>query len=173
MTMFIEQLRGMILRDLQTLRNELLAYAEDERQIWALPPGVNNSAGTLALHLTGNLRHYIGACFGGTGYERDRQREFEVRNLPLEELLSEIDRTMADVNTALAALSETAREETYPLEVGGVKLQTSEFLFHLAVHLGYHLGQLDGHRRTVTGKNRSVRALNVRDLSSARTSAAD
>ena len=28
-----------------------------------------------------------------------------------------------------------------------MKLQTGEFLFHLAVHLGYHLGQIDYHRR--------------------------
>jgi hypothetical protein len=75
---------------------------------------------------------------------------------------------MAEVNTALDMMDESALMTLYPLEVGGVKLQTGEFLLHLAVHLGYHLGQVDYHRRTVTGIGQSVRALNVGDLATAR-----
>ena len=41
-------------RELASLRDELLAYP-DERMIWALPPGLPNSAGTLTLHLVGNV----------------------------------------------------------------------------------------------------------------------
>ena len=33
--------------------------------IWALPPGLPNSGSTLALHVAGNLRHYVGAVLGG------------------------------------------------------------------------------------------------------------
>lgn len=40
-------------RELGSLRRELEAYP-DEELLWALPPGLPNSAGTLALHLTGN-----------------------------------------------------------------------------------------------------------------------
>ena len=32
-----------------------------------------------------------------------------------------------------------------------VQLITSDFLIHLTSHLSYHLGQLDYHRRIVTG----------------------
>ena len=42
-------------RDLRTLRRELEAYP-DERQIWEAVPALPNSAGTLALHLAGNLQ---------------------------------------------------------------------------------------------------------------------
>jgi uncharacterized damage-inducible protein DinB len=167
--MLTEQLKGMMLRELKTLRNELLAF-EDERQIWSVPPGTTNSAGTLALHLTGNLRHYLGSQFGGTGYLRDRDREFQARDIPRTDLLADIDDAMAEVTTALDAMNEGALGEPYPQEVGGVGLQTGEFLLHLAVHLGYHLGQVDYHRRTVTGSGRVVRALNIRDLSTARAS---
>ncbi len=170
--MLIEQLKGMMLRELKTLRNELLAF-EDERQIWAMPPGISNSAGTLALHLTGNLRHYIGSPFGGTGYVRDRDREFEARDIPRPELLADIDSAMSEVTTALDAMDRTALEEPYPLEVGGVNLRTGEFLLHLTAHLGYHLGQVDYHRRAVTGSGQSVRALGVQDLCTAPSAGRD
>jgi hypothetical protein len=35
---------------------------------------------------------------------------------------------------------------------------------HLAVHLGYHLGQIDYHRRAVTGDSASVDALSLQPL---------
>ena len=73
-------------RELRTLRRELEAYP-DERQLWQEVPGLPNSAGTLALHLTGNLQHYIGACWGGTGYVRNRDAEFGQRDVPRSELL--------------------------------------------------------------------------------------
>lgn len=170
--MLTEQLKSLILRELKTLRQELLAYG-DEEQIWAEPPGVNNSAGTLALHLAGNLRHYLGSRFGGTGYVRDREREFAARGVPREELLAGIDAAAAEVETALEAVTGETLEEPYPLEVGGVRLQTGDFLLHLAVHLGYHLGQVDYHRRTVTGATRGVGALSVRDLTTAAAGGGD
>jgi uncharacterized damage-inducible protein DinB len=164
--MITDELKGLIARELLALRNGLLAY-EDAGQIWDRPPGVNNSSGNLALHLTGNLRHYIGAQLGGTGYVRDREREFTARGIPLAELLEGIDSAIAEVGRTLDGLAEADLDQPYPLEVGGVSIRTGEFLLHLAVHLGYHLGQLDYHRRTVSGSDRSVRALNVRDLTTA------
>jgi len=41
----------------------LRAY-RDEYELWVCPDGIVNSTGTLALHLTGNLMHYIGAVLG-------------------------------------------------------------------------------------------------------------
>ncbi|MDT8341697.1 MAG: hypothetical protein RQ751_09320, partial [Longimicrobiales bacterium] len=76
--MTIGHLRAILLRDLAALRRELLAYP-DESQIWALPPGAPNSAGTLALHMAGNLHHFVGAVLGGEGYVRDREAEFADR----------------------------------------------------------------------------------------------
>lgn len=56
----VDSIRRILLRDLRSLREELAAY-DDERLIWVLPPYLKNSAGTLAMHLVGNLRHFIGA----------------------------------------------------------------------------------------------------------------
>ena len=46
---------AIICRELKTIELELAAYASDD-QVWALPPGLPNSGGTLALHAAGNLQ---------------------------------------------------------------------------------------------------------------------
>jgi hypothetical protein len=39
---------------------------------------------------------------------------------------------------------------------------------HLVTHLAYHLGQLDYHRRLVTGQAGQIGAVSVKELSTAR-----
>src|SRR5437764_673264 len=87
---------GILVRDLRALRREVEAFA-DERDLWRVPPGIGNSAGTLALHLAGNIRHYIGAVLGGTGYVRDRDAEFALRDVPRTDLLADIDAALVAV----------------------------------------------------------------------------
>jgi hypothetical protein len=43
-----------------------------------------------------------------------------------------------------------------------------ELLIHLAVHLGYHLGQVDYHRRLVTGRGETTRMMAIPELRTAR-----
>ena len=74
-------LASILTRELECLRRELLQY-ENERDLWQTPAGVTNSAGTLVLHVTGNLQHYVGAVLGSSGYERDRPSEFAARDVP-------------------------------------------------------------------------------------------
>jgi uncharacterized damage-inducible protein DinB len=145
-------------RELATVRDELLAYP-DSAAIWTLPAGLPNSAGTLALHIAGNLRWFIGAQLGGGAYVRDRDAEFNARNVPREDLIRQVESAADEVTRALAQLDPSRLDQPFPLEVGGVKLPTGRFIGHLAVHLAYHLGQLDYHRRIVTGVNKSVGAL--------------
>lgn len=145
-------------RELATVRDELLAYP-DTASIWALPAGLPNSAGTLALHIAGNLRWFIGAQLGGSGYVRDREAEFSQRNVDRDTLVRQVEAASDEVTRALAMLDDARLEQPYPQEVGGVRLPTGRFIGHLAVHLGYHLGQLDYHRRIVTGTNKSLGAL--------------
>lgn len=163
MSQTIDVLRRILLRDLDTLRRELEAYPREE-QIWSAPPGVPNSAGTLALHLAGNLHHYVGAVLGGTGYVRDRPAEFGDRDLPRSVLLERVAATRETVDRVLADLDEERLTERYPVEVGGGTLSTGRFLMHLTVHFGYHLGQLDYHRRIVTENPEGVGAQAVGEL---------
>ena len=60
MDQLLETITEIFDRDIQKVINEVSKY-ENEDDLWILPSGINNSAGTLALHLAGNLQHFIGA----------------------------------------------------------------------------------------------------------------
>lgn len=133
-------------RYLRTLRSEIESYA-DEQALWRLAPGISNSAGTLALHLLGNLQHYVGAVLGNTGYLRDRDAEFSRRNVPREEILTEIDRTAEVIRQVVPSLTAESLASDYPVEVAGRRMTTGYHLIHLTAHFAYHLGQINYHRR--------------------------
>jgi hypothetical protein len=140
----------VLLRDLAALEKEIVSY-KNEADIWRILEGTSNSAGTLCLHLCGNLQHFIGAVLGGTGYERNRDAEFSLRNVPREKLLEEIRLAVQAVGN-LPSLDAGAMQATYPLKVWDKEVATGFFLVHLAGHFNYHLGQINYHRR-VLNKN--------------------
>lgn len=162
-----EIVQGLLLGQLRTLRRELEAYP-DERAIWQEVPGLPNSAGTLALHLSGNLQHYFGARLGGTGYVRDRPAEFSRRDLPRAALLAEVEAAADAVTRGLGRLRPEALNADYPEVVVGMRIRTDEYLVHLLTHCAFHLGQLDYHRRAATGDSAGVQPVNPKELSTAR-----
>lgn len=139
-------------RDLTKLKNELKSYKE-EADIWKIQDGISNSAGTLAIHLIGNLNHYIGANMGNTGYERDKEGEFTLRDIPLEEILMQIEETRQVITKALLEFPEDWFYRKYPLEEFGYPMTYEYFMTHLVGHLNYHLGQINYHRRLLTTDN--------------------
>ena len=144
--MVLETLQKLFKRDLKKLRQEITSY-NDERYLWKVEKSIANSAGNLCLHLVGNLNAYIGAEIGKTGYIRQRDLEFSQKNVPKEELVRMIENTIKVVAEGLNELNEIDLEKEYPLLVFKEKTSTGYFLIHLAVHLGYHLGQVNYHRR--------------------------
>lgn len=162
--------KALLLRELATLRREIEAYP-DERQIWALPPGLPNSAGTLTLHLCGNIQHFIGARLGHTGYVRDRPAEFARRDVARAELIAEIDATEHAVSRGFAALTAETLKADFPDVLVGHVYQTEDFIIHLATHCGFHLGQVDYHRRVVTGDAKSVGPMDMKQMLTARPQA--
>lgn len=156
----------ILTRDLRALRRELEAYA-DERDIWRIQPGISNSAGNLALHLAGNLQYFIGTVLNGTGYVRDRDAEFNRRDVPRAELLRQVDAAIAAV-ALLSRVSDADLAKPFPLPVAGVTLATGEFMIHLAAHFTWHLGQIDYHRRLLTGQAGAIRAVLPTELASAK-----
>jgi hypothetical protein len=152
-------------RDLRALAREVEAYP-DERDLWAQVPGVSNVAGTLVLHLAGNLQYYIGAVLGRSGYVRDRPAEFARRDVPRSELLREIEVARSTVARALGSAVDI--DHDFPEPIAGKRVRTGDYLVHLATHFAYHLGQLDYHRRIVTGHDKGIDAMRPIELSSAR-----
>ena len=159
----LSTLQTVILRELGAVRRTVEAYPDDAT-LWAERPGLPNVGGTLVLHLAGNLQHYLGAVLGRSGYRRDRDAEFSRRDVPRAVLLGEIDAAREAVQRGMAAVSDDILAVPYPEPIAGRTVATGDFLVQLATHLAYHLGQLDYHRRVVTGDRRSISAVAVAEL---------
>ena len=136
----------IFLRDLNKLKTEITSY-KDENKIWEVNGEIKNSAGNLCLHVCGNLQHFIGEVLGNSGYVRKRDEEFSRKNVPVEELMKEIDTTIFVVGQTLKKLDEKKLDEIFPINVFGYEMTTGYFLIHLTTHLNYHLGQINYHRR--------------------------
>jgi uncharacterized damage-inducible protein DinB len=97
--------------------------------------------------LIGNLNAFIGAEFGKTGFVRHRELEFSIKDIPQANLVKQVEDTILVVEHALNQITEDQLEIEYPVQVFAEKMTTGFFLVHLAAHLGYHLGQINYHRR--------------------------
>ncbi len=135
-------------RDLIKLKEEINLYKE-ESTLWILKGDIFNTAGNLCLHLTGNLKHFIGSTLGNTGYVRDRDSEFALKNIPRKDLIADIDNTIKIVIDTINKMPDADFEKTFPLEKHGKIITTENMLIHLFGHLNYHLGQINFHRRLV------------------------
>ena len=134
------------LRDLNKLKEEIQLY-KNENDLWKVESEIQNSAGTLTLHLIGNLKHFIGAQIGITGYVRNRDREFSDRNISREKLILEIEETISIVKTVLPTVKDEDFSKEFPVEMYGAKRNTGYILLSLSTHFCYHLGQINYHRR--------------------------
>ena len=152
------ELTRFFLRELACLRRELEAYP-DEDLIWHVPSGAPNSSGTLALHLSGNIQHYIGAILGGNDYARDRDAEFTTRGLSRADLLDHVAAAERTVSAILPQIHDSSLTEPFSEPMRGVTLSKREAFLHVAMHLAYHIGQVDYHRRLVTGDSSGVDAV--------------
>jgi uncharacterized damage-inducible protein DinB len=77
-----------------------------DEQFWRNPFPYGNDIGHLVLHLTGNLNHYIGAHIAGTGYVRDRDREFTETACPTK------DETLQQFDRAITMVVHTIRKQS-------------------------------------------------------------
>jgi hypothetical protein len=152
-------------RELAAVRRSIEAYPDDV-SLWAERPGLPNAGGTLVLHIAGNLQHFLGAVLGGSGYRRNREAEFTRRGVPRAVLLAEIAAAAAAIDRGLAPLADTdeALVQPYPERIAGRVVATGDYIVHLAAHLAYHLGQLDYHRRVVTGDRQGIGAIAPAEL---------
>src|SRR5471030_3162001 len=134
-------------RDLLKLRDEINNF-KDKQNIWKNTDGVTNSAGTLVLHLLGNLNFTVGTQLGGTGYVRNREQEFSLTGVPREKLVADIEKTIEVVKYSFETVDQAKLDETYPLEMAG-KHSTGWYLTFFYGHFTYHLGQVNYLRRVL------------------------
>jgi len=136
-------------RDLNRLLKEIDQYTMEE-ELWILNGEIKNSAGNLALHICGNLQHFIGAILGNTGYIRERENEFSDKNIPVSVIKDRIATTIEVVKATLEELDPELLASAYPHEVFGHSMSTQYFIQHLYGHLNYHIGQINYHRRIIS-----------------------
>lgn len=142
----LEHFQILFDRDLKKLAQEIAAF-QNQDNLWKKQGAIPNSAGNLCLHLVGNLNTYLGANLAGTGYVRQRDLEFSMTHVPRQELLEQIEQTRLVVGHALKKLTLPDLDAPYPVQVFDFPMTTGYFLMHLAMHLSYHLGQINYHRR--------------------------
>lgn len=140
--------KDLYVRDLSKLREEINLY-ENEDDLWLTEGEIKNSGGNLALHLTGNLQHFVGHILSGTNYVRQRDFEFNGRVSKVE-LVEQVDTTIDVIKSFFDSASEESYTKDYPLEVFGHKMTCFYFLSHFLGHLNYHLGQVNYHRRILS-----------------------
>ena len=121
-----------ILKCLDELENE---------QVWWRPNENSNSIGNLVLHLCGNVRQWIFTGLGRNEDIRNRQEEFDQREMiPKEKLREKLIHTMELVRPVI---------ENVPVEelLNIRSVQTFEetgltILIHVTEHFSYHTGQI-------------------------------
>lgn len=163
MTPLATDLLVLFHRDLRCFIRELESFPDDAT-LWRTVPGISNSAGNLALHVAGNLRHFVGAVLGGTAYRRNREAEFAQREGSRAEVIAALEAALREVEAGLEVMTATTLHALYPQAVMGHQLPTGRFLVHLSAHLAFHLGQAGYLRRTLTGEAGATGGMGIADL---------
>lgn len=130
------------IEELEKLRDQVRTLSEplSEQEFWTKPLDPGNSVGHLVLHLTGNLNHFVGAQLGGSGYVRDREREFTEARLPSKaEALQKLDDAVMTFRKVVSGLSAEQLAAPHPEARLGIVMNT---LIHLLAHFALHRGQM-------------------------------
>jgi uncharacterized damage-inducible protein DinB len=114
----------------------------NEGQFWSKPFSFGNSFGHLVLHLTGNLNYYIGALIAGTGYVRDRPKEFAEASRPTKAaVLQKFDEAIEMVGQTIR--SQSAEDWSTAYSGAGTDAKTRfEMVLQCLTHMHLHIGQI-------------------------------
>ena len=119
-----------------------LSELSDE-QIWVPGPQGSNSIGTLAHHLSGNLRHFLGAGLLRDGYQRDRDGEFADRDIPGSVLKAELQEALKVAHAALETIDDQLLNAPFKSTDGRDFATMAHMLLLVAAHFSYHTGQIN------------------------------
>jgi uncharacterized damage-inducible protein DinB len=139
--------KELFVRELDNLHKEISAFA-DEGKLWLVKGEVKNCPGNLCLHLLGNVNHFIGATLGKTGYVRNREEEFSLKNISKQKLLGDITAAKAMVEKTFSNMDSSELQKDFPFELFG-KRSTEYMLSYFFGHFMYHMGQINYHRRLI------------------------
>lgn len=150
-THFIERARSYLTSSYLPKIEQCLETLTDE-DVWWRANEESNSIGNLLLHLDGSTRMWIISGVGGATSSRDRQQEFDEREMiPRAELLGRLRATLAEADEVLAKTDiETLLEERH---IGDYDVTVLEAIFHAVEHFSMHAGQIITLTKMRTGRD--------------------
>jgi uncharacterized damage-inducible protein DinB len=139
----LEQLHGRIQDCLGRLTPE---------QIWTRNSANENAVGNLVLHLSGNVRQWIGSGVAGLADHRERDAEFDARGGKEPAELSELlNTTVAEVTAIVRAVP--AARLTERITPQGHDVTVLEAVAHVVEHFAMHTGQIIFLTKMLTGQD--------------------
>jgi len=137
---FIARASAYFLNDYLPKIERCLEKLSDE-QIWWRANEESNSIGNLILHLCGNARQWIVCGLGSAADARNRDSEFEQRDvIARADLLSLLHSTLSDVETTLQSVDPSTLLEYRKIQ--GNDVDQLEAIFHVTEHFSMHTGQI-------------------------------
>jgi len=128
------------LLDLRKRGAAAIAQLSDDDVNWR-PNDESNSVVNLVVHMAGNLHQTIEGAVGGRPAARDRDLEFNTRELHTRASITEMfERAMTGAADVVAGL--TPADLTRPLVIRGRDTNVLAQLFTVCTHLSEHVGQL-------------------------------
>lgn len=144
----MEYIKEQFSKYLHNLKREIEQFQSDE-EIWSVRGEILNSPGTLALHLCGNLKHNFGTVIGKNGFTRNRDVEFSARGVPKETILKDIENTEKMILPVIENLTNEDLMKPFEDSHNDEKQNVAEAIVRLALHFGYHIGQINYYRRSL------------------------
>ena len=137
---FIARASAYFLNDYLPKIERCLEKLSDE-QIWWRANEESNSIGNLILHLCGNARQWIVCGVGCAPDNRNRDAEFEQRDIiSRSDLLSLLHSTLSDVEATLQSIDPATLLEYRKIQ--GNDVDQLEAIFHVTEHFSMHTGQI-------------------------------
>jgi uncharacterized damage-inducible protein DinB len=139
----LEELHGRI--------QDCLARLTPE-QVWTRNSENENAVGNLVLHLSGNVRQWIGSGIAGLPDHRRRDAEFDARGGQSAEELSQILSTCVDESSRIVRSLPVIRL-TERVTPQGYDVTVLEAIAHVIEHFSMHTGQIILLTKLLTGQD--------------------
>lgn len=130
---------------------ECVGQLNDE-QIWQRSGENANAVGNLLLHLSGNIRQWIGNGVGGLADIRERDKEFAARGgRSTQEVLSLFESTLAEAMKIVKQMP--LQRLTERINPQNCDVAVLEAIYQVVGHLMLHTGQIIFATKQLTGKD--------------------
>ena len=140
----MEAFFAQYVNELEGLHNEIkhaLLGMPETGFDWSPGEGMN-SITVLVVHVTGSQRYWIGDVAVGDPSARNRQVEFQARELGANALISRLDEAVVYAKAVLSrfTLADLGQERLVPHS--GARVSMAEALQHSLAHTALHLGHI-------------------------------